>query len=274
MRLFLANIIAIFAKLVTFGLSPMRRRDARIVARDLLSANYPIGTDRGQIVFDANTRYGFRAAWNFVNTDADTLAWLISLPEEGCYWDIGANAGVYCLFAALRPNLRVIAFEPSANSYALLNRNIEINQLSDRISAYCIAFAKETKLDVLNMARTDAGLSMHGFGTEVNQYDTLIDTKFRQGAVGYSIDDFAKTFSPSMPTHVKVDVDGIEADIIRGGRETLSVDTLQSMMVEIEGNLESARNQELFELMRELGFKPRPKTSPNFSNVIFYRTTF
>lgn len=271
MRKFLAKIIVTFAKLITLPLSPMRRRDARVVARELLLADHPVDTKRGRLLFDANTRYGFRAAWNFPKTDPDTLAWLDALPEEGCYWDVGANIGAYCLYAALRPKLCVVAFEPSASSYAVLNRNIELNDMFDRIAVYCTAFSEKTKLDVLNMARTAAGLSMHGFGNEVNQFDEIIDTKFRQGAIGFAIDDFFKIFSPPTPTHVKIDVDGIEAEIIRGGRTTLSAPSVTSMMVEIEGDLGSVRNRELLTLMTKLGFMARPKTSPEFNNVIFDR---
>lgn len=272
MRKVLGLIIVAFAKLVTLPLKPMRRREARVIARGLLTANHRVDTKRGRLVFDSNTQYGYRRAWQFSSTDSDMMGWLDALPDDGCYWDIGANVGAYSLYAALRPKLHVLAFEPSASSYAVLNRNVELNDMFDRIAAYCIAFSEKTKLDTLNMARTEAGLSMHGFGTETDQFDRIIDTKFRQGAVGFSIDDFVKIFSSPRPTHVKIDVDGIEADILRGGRNTLSAPSVKSMIVEIQGDLDSARNREIFSLMTELGFTARPKTSPEFKDVIFDRS--
>lgn len=271
MRKFLGSLIAAFAKLVTLPLSPMRRREARAIAHGLLLANHRVETERGRLIFDSNTRYGFRRAWQFPGTDPDTLGWLNALPDDGCYWDIGASIGAYSLYAALRPKLHVLAFEPSASSYAVLNRNIELNDMSDRIAAYCIAFSEKTNLDTLNMARTEAGVAMHGFGTEINHFDRIIDTRFRQGAVGFSIDGFMKIFSPRQPTHVKIDVDGIEADILRGGRNTLSAPSVKSMMVEIVKDLDSARNRQILTLMTELGFTARPKTSPEIKNVIFDR---
>ena len=80
--------------------------------------------------------------------------------------------------------------------------------MSDRITAYCVALSEKTELNLLNMADTTAGQSMHGFGTEFNQFDEIIDIKFCQGTIGFSIDDFVAMFSPSLPTHVKIDVDG------------------------------------------------------------------
>jgi len=75
---------------------------------------------------------------------------------------------------------------------------------------------------------------MYGFGTERNQFGGAIDVDFRQGAVGLSIDDFVTMFSPPLPTHVKIDVDGIWADILRGGRRTLSAQSVRSVIVEVE----------------------------------------
>ena len=271
MRKFLARVIVAFANLVTRPLGPARRREAKIIARDFLSATVPVETKRGRLVFDGNTRYGSGAARNFLAGEPDTLEWLNALPDHACFWDIGANIGTFSLYAALGPGQRVLAFEPAAASFAVLNRNIELNRMEDRIAAYCLAFSEETKLGVLNMSSTGAGRSMHGFGTDINQFGEVIDTKFLQGAVGFSIDDFVTAFSPPLPTHVKIDVDGIEAGILRGARDTLSAPSVESMIVEIERDLDSPHNREIFALMTELGFAARPKASPKFNNVVFDR---
>ena len=191
------------------------------------------------------------------------------MPDGACFWDIGANIGAFALYAALGRQAQVLAFEPAGSTFALLNANIELNAMSGTVTGYCIAFAGETKLDVLNMAGTAAGLSMHGFGTERDQFDKRIETRFSQGAVGYTVDDFVDRFSPNLPTHVKIDVDGIEADILRGGCRTFSGPPVRSMIVEVEGDLKAAQNREIFSLMEEMGFSPRRKASPEFRNVVF-----
>ena len=112
---------------------------------------------------------------------------------------------------------------------------------------------------------------MHGFGTEKDQFDQAIDVRFRQGAVGFAVDDFVAAFSPHLPTHVKIDVDGIEADIVRGGRKTFSAPSVQSMIVGIERDLGSPHNREILGLMTDFGWIARPKASPDLRNVIFDR---
>lgn len=193
------------------------------------------------------------------------------MPEGSCLWDIGANVGLYSLYAALRPRVRVLAFEPAANSYAKLNENIHTNAMSDRITALCLALAKETRLDSLNLADMGAGSWGNSFGEETNQFDDVIDVKFRQGAVGLAIDDFMAQFAPPQPTHIKIDVDGIEADILQGGKRTLSGPSVSSMIVEIEGDLSSPRNEKILNIMAAFGFVARLKASPDLRNVVFDR---
>ena len=195
------------------------------------------------------------------------------MPDGSCFWDIGANVGLFSLYAALRPKIDVLAFEPSSSNFAVLNKSIELNRMAENVKGYCLAFCGKTKLDVLNMANTEAGRFMHGFGTETDQFGGAIPTRFRQGAVGFSIDDFVTTFSPPLPTHVKIDVDGIENEILRGGLGTLAAASVRSIIIEIEGDPESARIIEIESLMSELGLSARPAVSPGLRNVIFDRSS-
>lgn len=79
-------------------------------------------------------------------------------------------------------------------------------------------------------------------------------------------------FALLLPTQiVKIGVDGLEPDILCGGRHTLSARSVRSMIVEMEGDLNSDRNRELFGVMAEPGFAPRPMLWPDLRNVIFER---
>lgn len=274
MRRFLARIVVAFANIVTFSLNPSRKGFVRIMVRDALAEKLPVATPHGRLVFCENSPAGawILNCWRKDNYEPDTQAWIDAMPEDACFWDIGANIGVFALYAALRLRTgRVVAFEPAAGSYALLNRNIETNRMAHRVSAYCIALAERTRLDTLNMATTRAGSWSHGFGTEIDEFGNTIDTKFRQGAVGFSIDDFAAQFSPPLPTHVKMDVDGIEDGILRGGRAIFSTPSVRSVIIELRG-LDTPRNRGIADLMAELGFVPRPNALPDCRNIVFDRT--
>lgn len=54
-----------------------------------------------------------------------------AVPRDGVVIDIGANIGVFSLYAVHRGARVVVAVEPNSQSYALLQRNIETNGLRD-----------------------------------------------------------------------------------------------------------------------------------------------
>lgn len=119
------------------------------------------------------------------------------------------------------------------------------------------------------MKNMNPGYALHGFGTEIDQFDKPIETNFQQGTLGFNIDDFVNIFSPPMPTHIKINIDGIEADILEGGRNTISSTTARSIIVEIEWEISQERKMELHSLLAGLGFIPPPQASAEFRNVIF-----
>ena len=189
-------------------------------------------TARGDLVLCCPTARALHDPLNFAKDEPETVAWIDEFIRAGdVMWDIGANIGLYALYAALGPGIRVLAFEPGAASFAALMRNVESNAMGDRIAAYCLAFDEATGLDRLHMMNTGAGHSMHAFGPGgAAGWPTA--PVFSQACLGFTIDDFRRIFAAPPPDHVKLDVDGNEAKIIRGGRRTLA--GAKTVLVEIE----------------------------------------
>ena len=50
--------------------------------------------------------------------------------------DVGANIGVFALFAAAEPGARVFAYEPVAATYGQLRQNVELNGLEGRVTTF------------------------------------------------------------------------------------------------------------------------------------------
>ena len=273
MRNFLAKVIFSFSHLITIGfLRRYRRADVLMRAGSMLveCGTNKVNTRKGHLIFVPAERLNPNNAVRLLTQETDTVEWIETFADDSVYWDIGANIGAFALYAALNPRVSVLAFEPAAGSFAVLNRNIALNSMK-RITAYCIAFADDTKLDLLNMSSLSPGDSMHAFGTEKNQFGNDNKVVFRQGTVGFSVDSFVKAFSVELPTYVKIDVDGLEADILRGGLETFMNSSVHSMNIEIEGDLDSPHNREILRLMSELGFVARAKNSPHLRNMLFDR---
>jgi FkbM family methyltransferase len=199
----------------------------------------------GCLLFTTPTPLLQARAKSTMTKEPDTIRWIDEFEPSDVFWDIGANVGVFGLYAARQQGVRVLAFEPSADNYTVLCRNIEINAFENRVVPYCVALAGETELGVLNSPSREMGASLHQFGQkgQTSRYWNGGYTTSAQGVVGFSIDDFIGQFRPPFPTRLKIDVDGLEWPILQGGRNTLCDRRLKSVMVELPLSDEDERNR-------------------------------
>lgn len=138
--------------------------------------------------------------------------------------DCGANFGYWSVLASSKPfgSHRSIALEASAQTYARLARNAKIN--GGRFEALNNAIGSERGIARLSgskhEAMTIAG-SQDPAGEEVGvvSLDNLID----DGRI-----------SPAGKYFVKLDVEGVEIDAMKGGRRLLETDTM--VVCEEHGN--------------------------------------
>lgn len=203
---------------------------------------------------------------SLLTKEPDTIAWIDSFKDNEIFWDVGANVGVYSLYAAVRTPVTVIAFEPSAANFYVLAKNIQINGLSGQVSAYSLAFADATKTGILNMSSPAKGAAIQQFGKpgEMSRYWNRHSTPVTQNAVGYSIDDFIRGFNPAFPNHLKIDVDGLELPILNGAMQTLCDQRLRSIMVEICVS-HSGEESEVYNLLEKCGLYFISKGEPQQS---------
>ena len=85
----------------------------------------------GGILFSPNHLIKWRVD-TFYNKEPETLDWINKFINTNpiIFWDIGANIGLYSLYAAIKhKNCEVISFEPSTSNLRILSRNIYINNL-------------------------------------------------------------------------------------------------------------------------------------------------
>jgi FkbM family methyltransferase len=233
----------------TAWMKPYRRAMTRALVAERLVQRVSIPTPGGPLSFETPSARSLHDPWSLYRAEPETIRWLDLLPAGETLWDIGANIGVYALYAARARGLNVVAFEPSASSYAVLIRNIEINRLGDQIAAYCLAFDAETRLDYLQMEHTEAGHSMHAFGAGRTISGTA-SAFFRQSVAGFAVDEFCALFRPPPPAHIKLDVDGIEPEILKGAAATLAAH-VKTLLVEIE---DAVPGRAIREFLASLGF--------------------
>src|SRR4051812_3556355 len=153
--------------------------------------------------------------------EPSTIAWIAGFKAGEVLVDVGANVGMYSVWAALARNVRVYAFEPEAQNYALLNRNIQLNGLADRVVAYCAALSDSSGASQLYLSDLRAGTSCHSYGEKLDFSHRPMQPAFSQGCLSLTLDDLVTQGVLPAPHHVKIDVDGFEPKVLAGARAAI-----------------------------------------------------
>ncbi len=158
---------------------------------------------------------------SFATKEPETLAWIDAIPRGAVLWDVGANIGLYSCYAAKARGCRVVSFEPSVFNLELLARNIFLNGLSDRVTIVSLPLFEQVAESSLNMSSTQWGGALSTFGAAHGFDGEALNKVFEFRTVGVSMDDCVNKLGLPAPDFMKMDVDGIEHLILRGGRQVL-----------------------------------------------------
>jgi FkbM family methyltransferase len=156
-------------------------------------------------------------AVTFATKEPETLEWIDRIPEKSILWDIGANVGLYSCYAARARGCRVFAFEPSVFNLEILARNIFLNQLTEQITIVPLALSDRLAFSTLNMTSTDWGGSLSTFGQSYGHDGAEMSMVFELPTIGISMVDAVSLLDIPRPAYIKMDVDGIEHLILKGG---------------------------------------------------------
>ena len=185
-----------------------------------------------------------------------TIEWIAGFKSDDILVDVGANVGMYTVWAAKTRGVRVFAFEPESQNFALLNRNIVLNGLGGRVSAYCLAVSDTAGLNELHLSEFKAGSSCHSLGEKVDFRHEPVAPAYSQGCVSARLDDLVASGAVPEPDHIKIDVDGFEPKVIRGAQRLIEGRKLRSMLIEINQNL--ADHRQLVADLSARGFRHSP----------------
>lgn len=212
------------------------------------------------LFFDTTSEFARTRIETFWTKEPATLDWIDRFRRGAVFYDVGANVGLYSLYAAAKGH-QVIAFEPLPENYATLCRNIVRNGLEGHVVPLALPLAARTGLGGLAVADQRAGTSGSQFG----------DRGLRMPGVALS--DAVRVFGLPMPDYVKIDVDGLEADILHGGRAVLRA--CEGLSVEVDDR--DPQKARVPAIMADLGFEsvgafPSPLSAHgHIANVHFVR---
>ena len=209
-----------------------------------MAIKFPVKHGKIKMEFTSPNRLTHYRSSSFSTKEPETLAWVESIPPGGVLWDVGANVGLYSIYAAKIANAQVISFEPSVFNLELLARNIYLNNLEDKITIVPIALSDKVGPSLFKMGTLAWGGALSTFDKDFDQNGSKYSSVFEYMTIGIPMDAVVNLLNIPKPSYIKIDVDGIEHFILRGGVEVLNY--VDSVLLEINDEfIEQARESEI-----------------------------
>lgn len=127
--------------------------------------------------------------------------------------DVGANIGNHTLYFTKKVGVKhVYSFEPIPSTFELLKKNISLNNIDSRVTLINAAVGKSSsnvKVDFTDPY--DAGATQVKYS---NEDDTDVMPCL-------SLDEYFKD-KPALPTHLKIDVEGFELEVLKGAADIIN----------------------------------------------------
>jgi len=189
--------------------------------------------------------------------EPETINWINNFKKKKIiFWDIGANLGLYSIYAATKhKNILIYSFEPSVNNLRILSRNIFINNLGKKIIINQIPLTnKKNKYLTMSQRSFIEGDALNTFGEKFNFEGKKMKSAHNYQIYGTTIDSLVNTKSTRLPNYIKIDVDGIEHLILSGGRKLLKSNSILSIIIEINDKFKK-QHSDIFKILKSCNFK-------------------
>ena len=132
-----------------------------------------------------------------------------------CFIDIGANCGIYTVFAcAENPDVRVLAIEPVAKICAALKQNVINNGYASRVTVLNVALGSFNGLTAFHEAE-DCTMGSLGTVGYYGQRGSVIEVECR------TLDSLVGQLQIE-PDFLKIDVEGAEDVVLEGAQSVIS----------------------------------------------------
>lgn len=179
-------------------------------------------------------------AKTFASKEPETLEWIDQMQNGAVLWDIGANVGLYSVYAAKKSNCRIYAFEPSVFNLELLARNASLNDVTSNICIVPVALSDKLGTSNMRLTTTEWGGALSTFGQDFGWDGKKINKVFEFQTVGLSMEDAMNLLKIPQPDYIKIDVDGLEHFILKGGSSVLN--NIKQILIEINDDFVEQAN--------------------------------
>jgi len=266
MKKIIKIIINLFSNFFVFMLK--KSNFGRYVLDEISGSN----NRREKTVVYNNIRLKFyipnRLSYYRVNTfntkEPETLNWIDKFEKKTTFWDVGANIGLYSCYAAKKRECKVFAFEPSIFNIEWLGKNIFLNKLVEKIVVIPSPLSETVLENKLNFSSIEWGGALTTFGKSYGHDGKDLKKIFEFSTMGISMDEAKNLLKIPQPMYIKIDVDGIEYLILKGGEKVLL--NTKELSIEVNEKFTEQKNN-CDKYLKELGFSLREKNVATYLKI-------
>ena len=201
--------------------------------------------------------------------EPETINWIQNFNnlnnKEIIFWDVGANIGLYSVYAAaVHDKIKITSFEASTSNLRCLSRNISINNFQNKIKICQIPLSNKenTFLEMKEKTFLEGG-AISTFGENFDyKGQKILNSDNNYSLFGTTINFFLDNKFLEVPNYIKIDVDGIEHLILEGANKFLNHKQLLGISVELNKDFKD-QFEKSFKLLESNGFY----STPDFDNV-------
>ncbi len=171
----------------------------------------------------------------FKSKEPEVRHYINTYVKEGdVFFDIGANIGVFSVYAGKRyKDLSVYCFEPEYSNLHTLKENIIRNDLTDKLKIHSVAIGNFVGMSSLHLQDLTSGAAAHSENKEkIEKTEEGFQVVWSEGIVSVTLDYLCDQLRV-VPNSMKIDTDGNEDKVLEGATDTLANDKLRSMGIEM-----------------------------------------
>lgn len=159
------------------------------------------------------------------------------LKDGDTFFDIGANVGVFSLYAAKKyKDISLYCFEPEYSNLHLLKENIIFNDLTRQTKIFSSAVGDNVGLSTLHLQDTKPGAAAHTESkTKILKTDEGYDVVLAEGIFTVTLDYICEELGV-VPNGIKIDTDGAEDRVLKGAQKVLADLQLRFIIMEMTGD--------------------------------------
>ena len=146
------------------------------------------------------------------------------LRDTDLFGDIGANVGAYTILASGVVKAKTIAAEPVPATFNDLEHNIKINDIQSLVS--CVN---------LGVGEVEGNLTFTKNLDSVNHVVTE-DNTYGDETINIPVITLDKLFINDCPALLKIDVEGFESSVLKGGKNVVANNNLKAIIIEFNGS--------------------------------------